>query len=59
MFSPRCARMFASPEVGGMLFKWGVGVVKPHPLLSPRKGLKNEIVYFCKLLRYEELCKPY
>lgn len=51
--------MFASPEVGGMFFKWGVGVVKPHPLLSPRKGLKNKIVYFCKLLRYEELCKPY
>lgn len=42
-----------------MFFKWGEVGGQPQPLLSPRKGLKNKIVYFCKLLRYEELCKPY
>lgn len=51
--------MFASPEVGGTFFIGVGGSPKPQPLLSPHKGLKNKIVYFCKLLRYEELCKPY
>ena len=58
--------LYDTPQNGRSRTGWGVlfllgwvGSPKPHPLLFPRKGLKNKIVYFCKLLRYEELCKPY